>query len=342
MLKDVISEQDLTKYNAAAKICGIVFKEIVSKITSGEILETRLLNEYGDNRIMEECTKIYKRELVKGIAFPTCISLNNCVGNFIYETGSAEFNTIKTGDVVKIELGVNLGGCISVLGETIVYNEIDNKKYSKYFDLLGDLQKSIVSLMIPGNLNDDVRIIIESKCTETGCFPVENTISYQHLDGQLDSWESKYILTNYKKHYDIDDNLLVPENICFEFESGDVFTIDLKIIPNDYDEFDEATHKYIQPHEPHVYRFNDQYQNLRLKMSREFCSMAKAKHGTNAFNCISYKSDARSRLGIKDCVTNGILESYPVLYSKDKYPVFHKKFTIVVGDEKCHVLRYGF
>ena len=340
MLKDLISEQDLTKYNTAAKICGVVFKEIVSKINSGEILDTQLLNEYGDNRITEECSKIYKRELVKGVAFPTCISLNNCVGNYIYEDKNDDFNKIKQGDVVKIQLGVNLGGCVAVLGETVVYN-IENDKYNKYLELLDDLHKSIISLMIPGNINDDVRIIIESKCTETGCFPVENTLSFQHLDGQLSSEESKYIVTNYKKHYDTDDNLLVPENICFEFEAGDVFTIDLSVIPNDYDQFDEATHKYVQPHEPHIYRFNDLYQNLRLKMSREFYSSTKAKHGTNAFNCIPYKSEGRTRIGVKDCVTNGILETYPILYSKDRYPVFHKKFTVVVGDEKCHVLRYS-
>ena len=98
--------------------------EIVSKIQSSELLNTQALNEYGDNRIKEECSKIYKREIIKGIAFPTSISLNNCVSNYIYENGNDEFNMIKPGDVVKIDLGVNLGGCISILGETIIYKNI--------------------------------------------------------------------------------------------------------------------------------------------------------------------------------------------------------------------------
>jgi methionine aminopeptidase len=108
MLTDIISEQDLTKYNTCAKICGNVMGEIVSKIETGEILNTLELNKYGDDRIKEECFKIYKREIVKGIAFPTSISLNNCVSNYIYEEGRIEFNNIKNGDVVKIDLGVNL------------------------------------------------------------------------------------------------------------------------------------------------------------------------------------------------------------------------------------------
>ena len=77
MLNDIMSEQDLTKYNTCAKICGIIMSEIIAKIQTGEILNTRDLNEYGDNRVIEECSKIYKREIIKGIAFPTSISLNN-------------------------------------------------------------------------------------------------------------------------------------------------------------------------------------------------------------------------------------------------------------------------
>ena len=76
-------------------------------------------------RIVEECNKIYKKETVKGIAFPTSISLNDCVGNYLYETSQEfeNYNTIKKGDVVKIELGVNLSGCIANLGETVIYDD---------------------------------------------------------------------------------------------------------------------------------------------------------------------------------------------------------------------------
>ena len=80
---DKISEQDLTKYNTCAKICGLVIKEIFSKIRSSEILNVTSLCEYGDTRIKEECDKIYKRETVKGSAFATNISLNDCVGFYI-------------------------------------------------------------------------------------------------------------------------------------------------------------------------------------------------------------------------------------------------------------------
>ncbi len=36
-------------------------------------------------RIQEELKTVYKKEKNKKIAFPTSISLNNCLGNYIYD-----------------------------------------------------------------------------------------------------------------------------------------------------------------------------------------------------------------------------------------------------------------
>lgn len=331
----------LTKYNTCAKICGTIIKEISNLIISGEVLNTRELCKYGDLRITEETAKIYKRETNKGIAFPTTLSLNNCVGYYIYQEdqSSISYNNIKKGDVVKIELGVNISGCIANLAETIIYELEHEHLYQKYIDLLNDLQNDVCKTMIHGNTNNDTRIIIESKCTEIGCFPVENTTSYQHLDEQLQTSESKYIITNYQPYYN-DDELAVLPNTCFEFEQGEIYTINLTIIPNNIEEQDETVHNYIELHEPHIYRHNNLYYGLRLKSSKEFLSNIKKQHSTNAFNCIDYKRITKYKLGIKECYQNGILENYPILYSKDNKPVFHKKFTVIVGEKRCIQLKY--
>ncbi len=120
MITDKISEQDLTKYNTCSKICRVIITELYNKIYEEEILDVYQLIKYSDTRIIEECNKIYKKEKNKGIAFPTSISLNNCTGNYIYERDLGDYNTIKEGDIIKIELGVTISGCIAVLGETFV------------------------------------------------------------------------------------------------------------------------------------------------------------------------------------------------------------------------------
>ena len=330
-----------TKYNVAAKICGKVYNILKEKILSGEILYVSTLQILGNETIEKECKQVYKQLKNKGIAFPISISLNNCVGNYIYENGSDEYNIIKNGDVVKIELGVNIDGCIAMLGETIIYNENDkdeNKENTKYIEFLNKLQKDIVKIIKHGETNDEIKIYIESKCTESGCFPVENTISYQHFDSKLSTDSSKYIITNYKKYYDDEDLLISKENLCFEFEKGEVYTINLTIIQNNSE--NETEHNYTEPHQPHIYRFNEYFYNLKLASSKSFCSVIHEQYQKNAFDCVPYKNQLKYKLGIKESISKGILIQYPVYYSKDQSIVFHKKFTIVVNENNSNILRY--
>ncbi len=55
----------------------------------------------GDNTINELLSKVYKgKKMEKGIAFPTCISINNCCGHFSpLKEDSVNF---KKGDVAKM------------------------------------------------------------------------------------------------------------------------------------------------------------------------------------------------------------------------------------------------
>ena len=67
-------------------------------------------------------------------------------------------------------------------------------------------------------------------------------------------------------------------------------------------------------------------------MSREFVSRTKREYGTNAFNAIEYSKNGKSRVAIKQCCESGILEQYPIAFSKDKYNVYHKIFTVIVNN----------
>jgi methionine aminopeptidase len=329
-----------TKYNVAAKICGKVYNLLKETIISGKVLGVNTLQILGNETIEKECKQVYKQLKNKGIAFPISISLNNCVGNYTYESQNDEYNIIKNGDVVKIELGVNIGGCIAMLGETIIYNENDKdeNKNIKYIEFLNKLQKDIVKIIKHGETNDEVKTYIESKCTELGCFPVENTISYQHFDNKLSTDSSKYIITNYKKYYDEEDVLISKENLCFEFEKDEVYTINLTIIKNNSE--GETEHYYVEPHQPHIYRFNEYFYNLKLASSKSFCSVIHEQYQKNAFDCVPYKKQPKYKFGIKESLEKGILIQYPIYYSKDNNIVFHKKFTIVVNENNSNILRY--
>lgn len=317
-------DTDIDLYNTCAKICKNVYiqlKELIIKNEKNNVLELCVL---GNKIINTELQKVYKNCVKKGILYPVSISLNKCVGNYIHEDDNKEYNSIKTGDVVKIDLGVFIKDAHILFGETFIntLNEIENEEY-KYIELLNELSNGILKHLKTENQNDDIKRYVESKCSELDCVPVENCISYQQLDG-YQTPDSKTIVLNYQKYYDEDDRVILP-NYCFEFEKGEIYNINLTIVKGE-------TSDCKTKHDSHIYRFNDYYYNLRLKASREFLTQCKSENGNSAFFIKKWNINPKHRIGIKECYENGILEDYPIQYENNI--VFTKKFTVLVTDKR--------
>lgn len=316
---------NVEKYNLCAEITAKAMRNVLEKIEKGERDVTKL-QTLGDHHMNSELRGLkYERAC---IAFPTSISVNNCLGAYIYEVDNDLFNKIKENDIVKIEMGVNIDGCMVHFGETICANGQSDSCIS----FLDSLEKALCKIVKGGGemTNDDVREFIEAKCTEAGCFPVENTFSYQQLDGQHKTEESKWIVLNHKKYWDDNDELAVEDNLCFDIEPNDIYNLNITVIPGTGDE-----HTWSERHLPHVYRFNDYFYNLKMKSSRDFLNKVKGTHFTNWF-CLQsvVGNDPRAKIGFRECLNNGLLESMPVLYHKEGLPVYTKKFTLFVGDNK--------
>lgn len=63
----------------------------------------RELCTMGDKLLIDETVKVFKKEkeLKKGIAFPTCLSVNNCICHFSPLASDTDVE-LKDGDVVKM------------------------------------------------------------------------------------------------------------------------------------------------------------------------------------------------------------------------------------------------
>jgi methionine aminopeptidase len=86
----------------------------------------------GDKFIEEELKKIFNnkksKKLERGIAFPTCISVNNICGHF--SPMADESATLAEGDLAKIDLGAHLDGFIAQAAHTIVVSADPASKVS--------------------------------------------------------------------------------------------------------------------------------------------------------------------------------------------------------------------
>lgn len=335
----------ITKYNDAAKISKTVFDELKKKILEGE-RDVRVLCDIGNLLILKHIELVYKNVKCKGIGFPVSISLDNCVGGYIFEKGFDDFNKIKDDSIIKIELGVQIDGYCAIYGDTFVLGNLEGHRYKYILDFLEDIAKDIPKVLKIGDTTDDVRLYIESKCTDIDVFPVENSISHQQMRYN-DLIDKKKLILHHQKYYDNDDYEITEPNVNYEFEEHDVYDINLTIVPDlEYDELSKynlaktTSHVYVVPHDPHIYRFNGCHHDFKLKASREFASHMKEKHFNYGFDYTYYKTNPRYRMGMKEAKDNFVIDDYQVMYTKDKLPVFFKKFTVLVQKSRTIQLKY--
>ena len=107
-----------TKYREAGVIANAVLQEVLSKLAPGVAIAE--LCALGDRLIEEATSKVYKskKTMEKGIAFPTCISVNETVAH--YSPLVSESRVLAPKDAVKVDLGVHLDGYCAVVAHTVV------------------------------------------------------------------------------------------------------------------------------------------------------------------------------------------------------------------------------
>ena len=67
--------------------------------------------------------KAFFLHLFLGIAFPTCLSVNNCVGH--YSPLSDDTLTLKEGDMVKIDMGCFIDEFPALVAHTLIVGATD-------------------------------------------------------------------------------------------------------------------------------------------------------------------------------------------------------------------------
>ncbi|KRX93609.1 Proliferation-associated protein 2G4 [Trichinella pseudospiralis] len=197
-LEDTIARDSVvTKYSAAGNIADEVLKELIAKCEENQ--SVRELCEFGDKSITERAAKVFKKKNVKkGIAFPTCISVNHCIFNFSPLKSEPDV-VLAAGDVVKIELGVHVDGFIAMVAHTVVVNvDKEEKIMGRRADVILAAYyclEAAVRMLRPGVYkNTDLIDIIDKVAAVYNCRPVENIMSFslkRHKLGQ-----KKYVQLN--------------------------------------------------------------------------------------------------------------------------------------------------
>merc|ERR1712112_505544 len=322
-LQTIADDLVVTKYKMAAEIVNKVLKELVEACKPDA--SVRDLCVLGDKRLTEETGKAFKKDkkLQKGLAFPTCISVNNCICH--YSPLFSEPDTILAdGDMVKIDMGAHIDGFIAVVAHTVVVGAtVDNPVTGSKADALmaAHLASEVaLRLVKPGNETYEVTETVSKIGEAFDCKPVEGMLSHQLEQNRIDG--EKTIIQN-------PSEAQRKEHDKFEFALHEVYAVDVLISSGD-GQGREKDAKIT------VYKKTEDTYMLKMKTSREFYSKVSKQFGTMPFNLRSMEEEKKARMGVVECVTHKLIEPFQVLFDKEGAYVAQYKFTVLLMPNGPH------
>jgi curved DNA binding protein len=183
----------VTKYSMAGEMANRVLQCLLKEAIAGKSVLS--LCELGDRLIVEETGKVFKKEkeMKKGIAFPTCVSVNNCICHFSPLRSDLDV-VLSDGDVVKIDLGIHIDGFIAAIAHTVVVGMSPEMKVEgrKADCIMAAYLASELALRLvkPGEENSIVTDAIQKAAESFQCKPIEGMLSHQLTRNVIDGEKS--------------------------------------------------------------------------------------------------------------------------------------------------------
>ncbi|CAA7266948.1 unnamed protein product [Cyclocybe aegerita] len=317
-------EADLTKYKTAADIIHNVTKKLLELAVEGAKVIDLCIE--GDKLIEEGTGAVYNKAMKgvrvsKGIAFPTCISVNNTVAHFSpLESDPLSSQVLSKGDVVKIQLGAHIDGFASVSAETIVVGaSVENPVTGRRADVVKaawTAAEAAMRTLKVGNKNWAVTEIVGRTSAAWNCKPVEGMLSCQQTQNVIDG--KKRIILNPSEGQKRDFEAAT-------FGENEVYGIDILISSGEDGKarLEESRTTIFQRDSSVTYQ-------LKMKNSRAVFSEVQKKAGAFPFNIRTLEDEKRARMGLQEAVQHSLVKPYEVIYSPANTFVAGFHFTIAL------------
>nr|CAX74794.1 Proliferation-associated protein 2G4 [Schistosoma japonicum] len=317
--QDVLDDTVVNKYKMAAEVTNAVLIELIGLCTDGaNIVE---LCELGDKRISEKVSQLFKKdkEMKKGVAFPTAISVNNIMCHYSpIDSEENDPTQINTGDLVKINVGAHVDGYAAIVGHTFVVGATqDNKITGRKADVIlaaHTAAEAIMRLLKPGMENLKASEIVSKVVADFKCHAVEGMQCHQMKKLVYDAEKSIVFNPSEEQKKTIEK--------C-TFDTNDVWNVDIVVSTGDG-----------KPREHNarttLYKKNETLYQLKMKASRQLYSEIANKFLVYPFNLRSLDDIKKARLGITECIKHGVIQPLSVHCEKDDEFVAQFRFTVLL------------
>ena len=308
----------VTKYKLAGEITNKALKLVESLCVAGASVVG--VCQDGDDFIEKELAPLYSKrkgdnKVDKGIAFPTCVSVNNCMCH--YSPLPGDELVLAPGDIVKIDLGCHVDGYVAVGAHTsIVGGGTISGPQANAIAAARDAVEVALRLLKPGHKNTEITEALSKVATDYGCVPSEGILSHQLKRFIIDG--SKVIISRSSAK---EEQVKVEE---FEFEAGQVFALDVVMstgtgLPRET----EARTTIFKRKLEHNYQ-------LKMKASRSVFSEINQKFPTMPFTLRALAEQGKAKLGMTELISHDLVAQYPVLYEKEDAHVAQLKCTVLI------------
>jgi len=319
----IANDQVVSKYKMVGEIVNRVAKKLIGKCVAGESVLN--LCETGDSDLTAETDKVFKakKDLRKGVAFPTCVSVNNCICHYSPLKSGTDY-LLKDGDVVKLDLGAHIDGYIGVVAHTVIVGATkDNKVSGRNADVILAAYyaaEAALRLVRPTGENYAVTDSISKVADVYNCKAISGMLSHQLKQFRIDG--EKSIIQN-------PTEAQRKEHEKCEFGVHEVYAIDVLISTGEGKgkETDSRTT---------VYKKTEQVYQLKMKASRAFLAEVDKNFGPMPFTLRSLPDENKARMGVVECVNHKLLEAFNVLYEKDDAVVAQFKYTVLLMPSGTH------
>ncbi|NP_997806.1 proliferation-associated protein 2G4b [Danio rerio] len=308
----------VTKYKMGADIANLALKTVIEAAKPG--VSVLSLCEKGDAFIAAETSKVFKKEkeIKKGIAFPTCVSVNNCVCHFSPIKSDPDY-MLKDGDLVKIDLGVHVDGFISNVAHSFVVGATkDAPVTGRKADVIKAAHlcaEAALRLVKPGNQNSQVTEAWNKIAQSFKCMPIEGMLSHQLKQHVIDG--EKTIIQNPTDQQRKDHEKA-------EFEVHEVYAVDVLVSTGEGKARDSGQRTTVYKRDP-----SKQY-GLKMKTSRMFFSEVERRFDAMPFTLRAFEDESKARLGVVECAKHELLQPFSVLHEKEGEHVAQFKFTVLL------------
>jgi curved DNA binding protein len=262
------------------------------------------------------------KKLDRGIAFPTCLSVNEVMAHFSPIADDSQ--KLKNEDLVKIELGAHIDGFAAQAAHTIV---VGGKSAGRQADAVLAAHaafKAAARTIKVGALNQTVTENIALAAKQFEVNPVQGVLSHKTKKHLIDGNEVIINLENAEQR--------VEE---WEFAAGDVIGLDVYVSTG------EGLGKECDVRTTVYKREMDMQYSLKSKSARNFFSVVNKTYPTLPFSIRGFEDTTGAKVGVKECVEHDLLMGYPVLTEKVGEFVAQFKGTIVVQPKSTAILCGG-